>query len=307
MLARSLVTLALLLPSASSLAKTWTDNTGAYSIEAELVAFDENHAVLKRATDGALGLVDAERLSEADRAYLEEERTAAAKAPGEQQLWTLRSGLEVPAEVVDFTRREVTLQRRRGKILVNDRPLDSLDPVYQKIAPLIVGEQVGNQVKDEKSLRAWLTHLKGQPQTFTVDGVIVELASGDEYALPFFLFSDADLSVLQPGWESWLVANTADEAAYDSRAELSLALRTRANQRQQVEAAQLQVAKLQLGMSAVATGVTSLWEVTLYPGPGVRGTAQWVVVPGRDSRVAQANAVAQYPGYTVGPVRRVSR
>lgn len=288
-------------------ARTWSDDTGAYTIEADLIGFDEDHVVLKRAADGALGLVDTERLSAADEAYVAEQRVAKAAQPGEQQLWTLRGGLELPGRVVDFTRRDVTFQRRRGKVFVNDRVFENLPAVYRRIAPLIVGDQMQNQVKDEDSLRAWLTHLKGQPQAFTVDGVVMELASGDEYALPFFLFSESDLRLLRPGWEQWLAANGVDAQSMDSRAELSLALRTRAAQQQQTEEAQLQIAKLQLGVAAVNAGVTSLWEVTLYPGAGATGQPQWVVVPGRDSRVAQANALAQHPGYVLGPVRRVSR
>ena len=58
-------------------------------------------------------------------------------------------------------------------------------------------------------------------------------------------------------------------------------------------------------MQAVEIGLTSLWEVTLYPQNG--GQPVWAVVPGRDSRTAQSNALAQNPGCTLGPVRRVSR
>ncbi|MEN0111054.1 MAG: hypothetical protein AAF805_10050, partial [Planctomycetota bacterium] len=67
------------------------------------------------------------------------------------------------------------------------------------------------------------------------------------------------------------------------------------------------VARLQLGMQAIEAGVTSLWEVTLYPGPGVGGPPLWVASPGRDSRAATAAALARNPGYVAGPVRRVSR
>jgi hypothetical protein len=46
--------------------------------------------------------------------------------------------------------------------------------------------------------------------------------------------------------------------------------------------------------------------VTLYPAAGQGGPPLWVVMPGRDSRQATAAALAQYPGYVAGPVRRVA-
>ena len=59
-------------------------------------------------------------------------------------------------------------------------------------------------------------------------------------------------------------------------------------------------------VQAVQAGVTSLWEVTLYPGrPGI-GPPLWVVMPGRNSGVAAEEAMASHPGYTVGPIRKVS-
>ena len=57
---------------------------------------------------------------------------------------------------------------------------------------------------------------------------------------------------------------------------------------------------------AVMLGTTQLWEVTLYPGRGAAGPPQWVVMPGLNSREAAANAVAKYPGYVPGPVRKVA-
>ena len=59
-------------------------------------------------------------------------------------------------------------------------------------------------------------------------------------------------------------------------------------------------------MQAVQAGLTSLWEVTLFPAGGRGGPPLWVVVPGRDSRQATAAALQQNPGFVAGPVRRVA-
>ena len=68
---------------------------------------------------------------------------------------------------------------------------------------------------------------------------------------------------------------------------------------------QQQIAQMQLNQ-AILSGATQLWEVSLYPGRGVAGSPQWVVMPGINSREAAANALTKYPGYVAGPVRKVA-
>lgn len=285
-------------------ARTWTDATGRYTIEADVVAFDDDHVVLQRDSDNSLGSVPLAKLSDADREFLQskEAKLAATAWSDDPQVWTTRAGLQVPGRVIEFVRREVTFKRRGGKVYVNGKRFDNLPPIYQKVAPMVVAYFEQNSVEDEPSLERWLVHRKGQPQSYSVDGVILELENGDEYAVPFFLFSEEDLAVLQPGWEEWLAASE-----YDTKRDRSLELQSLAAAYQRDSQQKQQIARLQLGLQAVDTGLTSVWEVTLYPGPGVGGPPQWVVVPGRDSRNAQQNALAQYPGYNIGPVRRVSR
>lgn len=289
--------------------RTWTDATGNYTIEASLIAFYESQVVLERADDKELGIVDIEQLSEEDQQYLQSKEAvqAAHELTGALQKWTMRSGLQVNGRLVDYGRREVTLERRRGNIYVNDRLFDNLPGVYQKIVPLIVAELAEGQgtrrVTDKQSLESWLTSRRGGPVTFTVDGVVLELENGDEYSLPFFLFSQEDLRVLQPGWETWLASHEDDEARRQESFRLQAAAAAYHQDRQQ----QRQIAQMQLGLQAVEAGITSVWEVTLYPGQGVVGPPLWVPVFARDSRDAALQALAQYPGYVAGPVRRVSR
>lgn len=297
--------LALAIGPAAADARTWTDKSGKYTLEADLIAFDDDQVILQRKSDGALGSVELGKLCDADREYCggEEAAKAAAGVIEAPQTWHLKSGLKVPGRLVDYVRREVTMQRRRGKVYVNDRQFENLPDVYKKVAPKIVGYYEQNQVDDERKLTSWLVRRKGQPVTYTVDGVILELPSGDEYAVPFFLFSDEDLEVLRPGWEAWLAA----AGEYDTQQDRSFELQSLAAAYKQDADQRQQIARLQLGMQAVEAGMTSIWEVTLYPGPGVAGPPLWVLSPGRDSRTAGQGALANNPGYTLGPVRRVSR
>ncbi|MFZ1933828.1 MAG: hypothetical protein WCB27_23765 [Thermoguttaceae bacterium] len=64
---------------------------------------------------------------------------------------------------------------------------------------------------------------------------------------------------------------------------------------------------MQLQMQGYQAGLFDLWEVRLVPGRGVASPPLSVVVPARDSRSAAVEAVRRNPGFTAGPVRKVSR
>lgn len=63
---------------------------------------------------------------------------------------------------------------------------------------------------------------------------------------------------------------------------------------------------MQLNLQAVQAGLTSVWEVTLYPNRGNPNPPMWVTVFGRNSQDAANAALQQNPGFSVGPIRRVS-
>src|SRR5215211_5222173 len=92
----------LLIPNIAS-ARVWTDSTGKYSIEANLIAFNDLTVVLQR-PDHQLGQVPIDKLSQADRDYLKskEASEAARKVFGTSQIWTLRSGEKLVGRVVGF-------------------------------------------------------------------------------------------------------------------------------------------------------------------------------------------------------------
>ena len=56
----------LLAPAQPSWARKWTDNSGKFSVEAELVAVKDDKVVLKK-TSGSLKTLSVARLSETDR------------------------------------------------------------------------------------------------------------------------------------------------------------------------------------------------------------------------------------------------
>jgi hypothetical protein len=287
-------------------ARLWSDSTGKYTLEAELIAFDEKMVILQRA-DHELGAVAIDKLSEEDRSYLRSKEAGekTSQTIGKLQNWTLKNGLKVPGKIVDFARKEVAFQRKRAKIYVNDRVFENLPEVYQKMVPNIIAHFEPISPLDKRGVETWLIRHKGGPVTYTLEGVILELENGDEYGVPFFFFADEDLAVLQPGWDKWVAAHKSEEES-QMREQQTFMLQATAAARHQDAQVDRQIAMMQLNLQAVQAGLTSLWEVTLYPGRPGMGPPLWVVMPGRNSGQATAAALSANPDYVAGPVRRVS-
>jgi hypothetical protein len=292
---------ALLFAPQLAFSREWSDVTGKYKTEAELVAFDDENVVLKREGKELLSL-PLEKLSQADRDYLDTLSKDEAKNTPQPQTWTMRDGTKVVGRVVGYGRKDVTIQRRRARTYVNDRVFANLPEIYRKMVPKIVAEFEKVKIENERDFESWVLKQKGEARTFKCEGVILELEGGDEYGVPFFFFSEADLAVLKPGWEAW----AAENADPDQQEDASFHVQALAEAYQRDREANQQIAQMQLMLQAVDAGVTNLWEVVLYPANGQGFGPQCVVVPGRSSRDATQNALRQYPGARTGAVRRVS-
>jgi hypothetical protein len=300
------LSLALILAGLSTLAegRTWTDSTGNYQVEATLVAFNDSTVVLKK-ENHRLVAVPIDKLSKDDRAYLESKEAVdyMTQSAEKKQVWTMVSGLKVVGSVVDYGRRDVTIQRRHGRIYVNDRPYDTLPEIRRKMLPKIVSYFEKIDFNDERAFKSWVDKLRGEPRTYTCEGVDLELANGEEVGVPFFFFSEHDLKLLQPGWDRWLAADK-DQAKKEHE---SFLLRSQAQAYHQDQAANHQIAMMQLQMQAYQAGLFDLWDVELFPGRGVSGGPLVVVVPARDSRAAAEEAMRLNPGYVSGAVAKVIR
>jgi hypothetical protein len=290
--------------TAGAQARTWTDSSGRYTLDAELVSADDRTVVLQRA-DQEMVAIPIEELSDADREYLKSKEAGelVRRTHEPLQTWTLRDGTKIVGRIVDYAERDITLQRRRGKIYVNDRQLENLPEFYQELIPKIVAQVENLRRDDRESLEAWLVRQRGQPRTVHLEGVVLETDNGDEYSVPFSMFSDQDLSLLKPRWSDWQAA--AKSKDYTRQEDHAFLLRTLAAARFRDQRVQREIALMQVNLQAAQAGLTSFWEVTLYPAAGHGGPPRWVVVPGRDSRQATAAALAQHRGYVAGPVRRV--
>jgi SLA1 homology domain 1, SHD1 len=289
--------------------REWTDSTGLYTVKATLIAYDTASVVLKvdqkaNPKSHDLLVLPIDKLSKQDQEYLSsKEATEMMDAMQASQKWTMKNGMTVIGRVVDYARKDVTIQRRRGKVYVNDKLLTNLPEIYQKFIPKIVEHFDKVTLPDDKAFHDWMVKQKATPRQFHCEGVILEFENHEEYAFPFFFFSDKDLAMLQSGWEKWL----AHEEEHEQKERDSFYLQAQAMEHQRHQEASQKMAMMQLELLAVGAGVTDLWEVTLEPGPRVRGYPQAVVVPARDSDQASYAALQKYPGYVLGPVRKLSR
>lgn len=282
-------------------AREWSDATGKYKIDADLVANDGKTAIIQT-KDRRLLEVELDKLAEPDRKYLASEDAQKATSTDGMQTWTLgKKGWQVRGKVVAYGRRELVIRRQGAKEYINDRLYENLPPIYKQLIPKIVSHFVNMNVETEEQFLAWCKSQGTRARRFTCDGVMLELENGDRYAVPFFFFSDADLAVLKPGWERWLAAAQDSESQNHEDYMLSAQAQAYQNDPQMVTPVQ----KLELSLLATATGIVSIWEVAIAPGPGVAGYPTSVVVPARDSRAATEMALSRYPGYVAGPVRRL--
>jgi hypothetical protein len=300
----ALLLLPLLLVVDSADGRVWKDQTGNYTIEGNLFAYDDEHVVIERG-DGDLGMFEIEFLSEEDREYLRstEGVERSKKNLDEEQAWELIDGYKLIGTLVDYTRTKVTIQRRRGKIYINDRQFDALPPVYQTIVMKTLGqfEQIAGVDRDK--FTRWVAQLHGRPRVFDVDGIVMELKDGNEYTIPFVLFSPRSLRLLRGGWEAWLSAYESKD--YNALNDESFRLQAQAAAIIRNQQMAHQVAVAQYNLDLVRSGITSLWEVTLYPGPGNPFPPRWVLAQGRNNIQAVNMALQQNPGFVAGPVRRI--
>jgi hypothetical protein len=293
--------------------REWKDASGLVKIQGTLLAADEHEVVIKldqKRKEHELLAVPLENLSKEDLEYLKsKEVTDLLAAEGQKQVWELANGMKVFGRLVRFVEKDVSLQRRRGRLYVNDRPLDNLPEVYQKMIPNIVAYFEKTKFADHQAFDRWVAAQKSNVRTFHCEGVMVEFPNGDEYALPLFFLSPSAAKILQPSYEQWKSERQqqkAEEQAVESQRQNDLYLQSQAMAMQQQQQEMMKIAKLQLLMNSVAAGVTDMWEVYLYPPNGMFGYPISVVVPARNSADASAIALQRNPGFVLGPVRKIA-
>jgi hypothetical protein len=290
--------------SDSAEARVWTSANGGFEIEAEAISFSDTLVVLKRPS-GELVAVELKDLSSKDQEYVrsKEAKETEELAADEMQTWTANDGMKVRGRVVAYGRKELAVQRKLGQVHINDKKFSAIDPLHQKLVLRIMSELEKEKFEDVKQLEAWSKKLGSDVKTYPLEGVLLQLESGDEIGVPFFLFAREELNILEPGWELWKERAESDE----SRERESFLMRSAAMAYQQDRAAKQQIEMLKLDMLGAVAGVTAIWQVGLAPGPRTYGHPMAVMVTAQNSEIASRMALQQYPGYVLVGVRKASR
>ncbi|MAI71048.1 MAG: hypothetical protein CMM01_09075 [Rhodopirellula sp.] len=195
-------------------ARIWKDVTGLYTINADLVGFDDDMVILQR-QNKELGSCPINKLCKEDREYLKsKEALEIHNSHLEQtQTWTMTNGLKVVGRIVDYERDEVVIKQLDGKVVVNDKPFGSLPEIYQDILLRVIEVVESKPMPNKKALEDWVgtspNFRNGKSENYNLEGVVFELQDGSQYAVPFYLFAKQEQEMLKSGWDAWVESHKA--------------------------------------------------------------------------------------------------
>ncbi len=281
--------------SAPALAREWTLPDGSKR-EADLVDFDSRVAVLKTG-EGYLLTVPIDRMSSEDAQYLKSRGTQQNAQPPSniERTWMMSDGTRIAGRIVGYERKTVTLARNYSRLYVNNTPFETLNAVQKYVLLRLVGQNEWGVFQNGRAIENLLAFRKNNPLVYQVDAVVLAMPEGDLVDVPLNFFAPSDFNLLQPGWQAWLAADR-DQQRQDAQIRSS-----------QLAAANYQVNKdidHRLQMLQFQSQWFDLWEVGLMAPDGETTS---VVVPARDSRQAQAEALAKCPNCTTQATRMISR
>ena len=195
-------------------ARVWKDVTGLYTINADLVGFDDDMVILQR-ENKELGSCPIDKLCKEDREYLKSKEALEIHNShiDQTQTWTMSNGLKVVGKIVDYERDEVVIKQENGKVVVNDKPFDGLPEIYQDILLRVVETSESMPMPNKKALEDWVrtspNFRNGKSENYNLEGVVFELQDGSQYAVPFYLFAKKEQAMLKSGWDAWLASHKA--------------------------------------------------------------------------------------------------
>ncbi len=289
-------------------ARTWTDASGKFKVEADLIAQNTEGIVVKT-QKGKLLVLEIKQLSQDDQKYLKsaEAGTDRLADTDKNHTWSLTiKDLKVTGSLTGYYAEDYVIQRAQSKVVVNGKKENELPELFLRVLPAIVNHFERTDLADLRALNNWLTKEGKGEHKYHVEGVHMQLASGVNVKIPIFLFGSVEQEFLKPGLERW-VAMQSEKMEYEQKAELerreAMMMAASARAYQANQAAQTQAQIMQLELLAVATGATELWEVALLPTMAY-GRPFTVIVPARNSLAAEQQALQRYPGTRVGATRK---
>jgi len=299
-------------------------------VNAKYITADDSRVVLEDET-GELVILRTEQLAATDREYVAAKRTLkrlvepetsldAAKTTAAEanatttspqaypSIWRLGTGAEIKGVLAGFARQEFIVLRERGEVYVDAYKLGQLPVAYDLVLPTVVGTVDNTPLKDVDDLESHLAKLGGGPFKYVVDGIQISLQGGGSITIPLEILETNYAALVRPGFDRWLASraqDVSDEDRYATESRERLMLDSYHQLQPDTATRQRQFRQIELGYLSVATGITSVWEVTLIPNTAY-GYPFSVVVNARDSLQAQQAALQNYPGWQIGPTRKLS-
>jgi hypothetical protein len=291
--------------------RRWSDSSGKYTVEAELITVDKNLVVLER-QDGELIALRRDELSDSDQKFLQK-LDSAQEVSSERtvdSIWELGNGDEIAGSLIGFGRQELIVKREGGKIWVNERRLEELPAAYRKILPNVVAAIDSKPITSVGELEEHLAEFGAGPFRYTVSGVQLDLKDWGTITIPLSLLTIDQAKEIQPLLDRWQAAQQEDVSDVDRQDTESferLALESRQRhrerylQRYQTAVQTRQFRLLELGLLAVNAGVTDVWAVAVYP-INRYGYGRTVLVTAPNSLVARRRVALKYPYWEIGAI-----
>lgn len=313
-------------------ARTWTDATGRYKVNAKFITADDDQVVLED-HDGDLTVVRRDELSTPDREWVKRHlsrkkpndahrggntRTRNTEKPSHQESnatannrdakWVLRDGKIVTGVLIGFGTQTLVVERNRGQVFLGHKLLSEYPTAFSQVIPEIVAKADNVELSDVSTLEEHLADLGGGPLSYDVSGVQILLDSGETLTIPMSLLDTHEASEVAPGFARWKAAQ-AEGVPLVERTESSqlerLLLDTYQRRPLPPESANRKVRLMQLKLLAADAGVTDIWEVVLHSGKPYTYPYS-VVVAAENSAIAQERALLQYPAWRAITARKLS-
>lgn len=290
--------------------RQWSDPSGKYSVEAELLIADEDVVVLEQ-EDGEVVALKRKQLSESDRQFVDKQyptENLPSKIDVDSK-WKLSDGEVIAGRLMGFGRQDLNIKRERGDLWVNDRALKELPAAYHKIIPNIVSAIDAVKLETLEETEEHLADQGGGPYKYTVEGIQLDLKDWGVITVPLALLTTEEAKEIAPGFERWQAAQAeevSDDDRYATEARERLALSSRDRlRRMERPMGERKMQWMELSMLAAGAGVTDVWEVAIFP-PNRYGYGQRVLVSAENSGLARLQVAKKYPGWRIGPIAKRS-
>lgn len=294
---RQFLLLAALLASVQTLsAREWKDASGKFHQEAELVEFDGNLVVLKKA-EGQLVAIPLDQLSKADQEYLKSKHATddVAGAASKDPSWVLVDGSKFKGKLLKFGKKDLVFSRKLGELYVNGKPFAGLPALRQHVLPMLVGQEEGKEIKTASQIDDLIAARKGADLAYQMKGAVFEIEAGENVAVPISLLSDKDRKVIEPQWNAWVEAEKDVKFGERQQLEQSTIARALFNEHLRNGSIdhRLQSFQSELQWSQNTPGT---WQIRLRrPDNSITTTN----VSASDEMAARASAQQQYPHSTI--------